>query len=399
MRRQRGIWVGICAAIFAAFAGCAGVFADQVVLTNGHVISGDIIAQDDESLTLDVSDANEARDLRIPQSHIARIETWGHPSSRGPEFVVLPIQGTIGVDTTAHGLKAGLDSVCRLGAGYVIFYIDSDGGSITEVEEMVDAIHTLRDGSVVAFVHKARSAAAVLAMACSKVFVTRDAMIGATTPLQDAFDGTPEDGAAKDPVAMEAKWRKWVTDAGHDDLLLRGMMETDLELFIPSRTYMVTQSASTRGRMIKARNEILTLTAKDAIDCGLAAPGYGFSDVAQQVAGRRCTEASQRPWDAVVRVSRLDKQNTQVAKQTIALDKDGIKKRLKEMDDRIAADFQKLTEVSNTKGFLAGADEINALQDDLQATSGEAYALTSKLIEMQKEEIEAAGRDGESGNQ
>ena len=80
MKRHFVLLAGVLG-ILAGFAYGVGAWGDQVVLSNGHAVSGDIIAQDDKSVTVDLSDATEARTRKILRTQISRIDTWGHPSS------------------------------------------------------------------------------------------------------------------------------------------------------------------------------------------------------------------------------------------------------------------------------------------------------------------------------
>jgi hypothetical protein len=384
MKRHFGLLAGVLG-ILAGFADCVGAWGDQVVLSNGHAVSGDIIAQDDKSVTVDLSDATEARTRKILRTQISRIDTWGHPSSQGPEFIALPVQGIMGVDISAHALKAGIAGAVRLSPKYVILYIDSDGGSLKELEDMVDVIHALPPGiQTVALVHKAYSAAAVLAMACPKIFVTPDAVIGAAVPLQHAMNGMPQDIAAKYVSAIEAKQRNWVTAAGHDDLLLRGMMEMDLEIYIRHVGDTVDVSTSGPGRLVKGENQILTLMANDAVECGLAAGANDFDDVGKQLAKRACSEASQRPWDAVVRVARHDRHqlNVKTAEAKIAPQLIAIVDRAKVLIAQIKADKAKAAQLEADQGAAAGP-AIEVLRRDAQGAAAELKDLQEQFIQLQ----------------
>ncbi len=52
--------------------------ADQIVLQNGYALAGDIIAEDGQSVTVDLSDANRFIVQRILKARIKQVQSWGH---------------------------------------------------------------------------------------------------------------------------------------------------------------------------------------------------------------------------------------------------------------------------------------------------------------------------------
>jgi hypothetical protein len=113
---------------------------------------------------------------------------------------------------------------------------------------------------------------------------------------------------AKFKSIMEAQQRVWVNAAGHDELLLRGMMETDLEIFLShDDAGNPVLNTTGEGKLIKSNDKILTMTEPEAAECGLCRVGGDFADVGKQLAGGAAYEASQRPWDAVIQVARKHK--------------------------------------------------------------------------------------------
>jgi ATP-dependent protease ClpP protease subunit len=354
------------------------------VLQNGRTVAGDLIAEDAQSVTVDLSDASQLIIRRINKTHIKQIESWGHPSRRGPEYVVLPVQGEIGKDVTADALKAGIATAGRLYPRYLVLYIDSDGGNLAELEKMVAALHAVpSDIETVALVHKAYSAAAVLAMSCPKIYLTPDAVIGAAVPFIRGKDGLPEDVNAKLRSAIEAKWRTWISSVGHNDLLVRGMVEMDLEIYLDTDGDRPKLSTSGPGKLLKSNDQILTLTSNEAVECGLARPGKDFADVGQQLASGPCYESSIRPWDAVIRVARKHKHELIVAEAEarIAPEINAIVHRANILADRVAADNDAIARLSAQQGDAA-ANAVAPLQADVDSARAEYSRLRSRYDEL-----------------
>jgi ATP-dependent protease ClpP protease subunit len=313
--------------------------ADQIILQSGRTLDGDVIAEDAQNITIDTSDSFHSVIRRVNKS---LIKTCNRTPHQGQAYVVLPVQGTMGVDISADALKAGIVKAIRLHPRFIILYIDSDGGLISELVAMVDVLGTIpHDIQTVAFVHQGYSAAAVLALACPQIYLTPDAVIGAAVPLLHDANGLPEDVAEKFRSAIEAKQRVWVNAAGHDELLLRGMMEMDLEIFL-SRDEAGNPLLNTAGmgKMIKSRDKILTLTGAEAAECGLGRIGVDFADVGKQLAAGPAYEASQRPWDAVIEVARKHKHKVlrQAALLKIAPEMEELKQRFDVLSAKSASD-------------------------------------------------------------
>lgn len=293
-------------AILVLIANPAAGWADKITLQNGKTYDCDVLAEDANVVTVDLSDSARALFGRIPKTQIV---SWEKSVRVGQPYVVLPVSGTIGVDVTSDGLKSGLARALKLKPKFIVLLINSDGGNIGHLQDMVAELQAVpRDVQIVGFVQRAYSAAAVLAMACPRIFLAPDAVLGAAVPFKRDGAGLPVDLDEKMKSALEAKQRTWVVAAGHDDLLLRGMMESDLEVYLAfdgaGRPVLNTTGP---GKLLKGDDQILTLTAADAADCGLAQIAPDCQTAMAQVAKGAVYEQSRRPGEAVIRVSRRQK--------------------------------------------------------------------------------------------
>ncbi len=176
------------AALLALGTGTAS--GDQIILQSGRTLDGDVIAEDAQNVTIDISDSFHSSIRRVNKSLIKTLNRTPH---QGAAYVVLPVQGVIGIDITADALKAGIVKAVRLQPRYIMLFIESDGGYIAELDKMVDALGTVpREIKIVAVVHKAYSAAAILALTCPQIYLTPDAVIGGTVPY---IEGRKRDSA------------------------------------------------------------------------------------------------------------------------------------------------------------------------------------------------------------
>lgn len=270
--------------------------ADRILLRNGRTLDGDITAETDKTVTLDITGADATHTLRLSK---AQIESYERVPREGPPYVVIPLFGTIGDDVTLEALRAGLAEARAARPRYVVLAINSPGGNVTEMRGMLALLaEASKDLEIIAYVKSGYSAAAVIAMSCRQVFMTPDAAMGAAVPYRMTDNG-PTDVDAKFRSVIEAEMRAAAARGGHDDLLIRGMIELDLEIFLAADKGRPVLRTTGPGRVVKAKGQILTLTAAEAADCGLARVAADMGDLGKQVAGGAWHQATRRTMTAV----------------------------------------------------------------------------------------------------
>jgi hypothetical protein len=201
---------------------------------------------------------------------------------------------------TVEGLAAGLAAAREAKAKYVVLAVDSPGGSVEEMAGIIDLIAgASKDVEIVAYVKNAQSAAAVIAMTCGRVYARADAVIGAAVPFRMTENG-PVDVDAKFRSIIEAKMRAATAHGGHADLLVRGMAEMGLEIYLTEEDGRPVLRTTGPGKRIKSRGQILSLTGKEAEACGLAHVAGDMDEVGRLVAGGAWHEPNRRAWNAVV---------------------------------------------------------------------------------------------------
>lgn len=185
-------------------------------------------------------------------------------------FLLVKVHGTIGGDFTAADMKAALAQARRLKAGAIVLRIDTPGGSVHEAEAIVDLIIENKDLRFIAFVRKALSAGAAITLACKGIYVTDTATIGAAVSYIPGEEDLSDAVAEKFQSAWRAVCRKAADHGGHSSLLAEGMVDRAFSITRRMENGKVVLERDGKGKIVKASGRILTLTAKEAVACGLA---------------------------------------------------------------------------------------------------------------------------------
>ena len=290
MRRSRLAVVACVAVLFSA----AALRGDVIVRTDGTRLSGRIVAETKDAVTLETTSGGISLRQKIARANIRAVE---RPLREGPAYCAVPIVGVIGEDVTARDLEDGIREARKSKPRYIVLVIDSPGGAIDEMNRIVSTIAAHRDLEFVAFVkERAISAAAIIAMACPKIFMTAEAGIGACVPYGIGPDGTPRAVEEKWESAIRAQMRAAARLGGHDELWVRAMTELDAEVAaMPAadgKPMLVSGADAPAGaRVVKKNGQILTVTGLEAAELGLAAGIVGGVDELKLALGHKAWHA------------------------------------------------------------------------------------------------------------
>jgi ClpP protease-like protein len=321
-------WKCALAAVLAAAIETGIARGDHIVFRDGHTLDGTVTDQDAKTMTLQVDGSAATRPQTIDKSTVKSVNGIAHD---GPSYILLPVEGDIGTDISANAFQMGLEQALQMQPQYIVIFINSNGGQLSELSKMEDALAEIPPGvQKIAYVKKAFSAAAVLAMSCQQIYLKPDGVIGAAVPFNITQAGLPADVSAKFHSAVESQQRAWIIQAGHSDLYLRGMMDMNLELYIRQENGQLVLSTAGPGKMIKARNQILAMTAQESVDYGLARIASKMSEIGKQSTGGPWYPESKIPWHTVLDQAAMDKDEI-------------VNNRVAEFDDRIGALSDRLT--------------------------------------------------------
>ena len=193
--------------------------------------------------------------------------------SQKPTYFRIPIKGAIGRFTTAR-VKTLLKQAAKLKPTVVILDLDTPGGSTAQAEEIIDLIIKAKNLRFVAFVHEALSAGAAITLACPEIYMSDTATMGAATSYWASASGMPlvlpPGLAEKSQSHWRAVCRKAAQHGGHASILADAMIDPDFALTMRKENGRIVLKRDGRGKTLKAKGRILTLTPSEAVSCGLA---------------------------------------------------------------------------------------------------------------------------------
>jgi len=266
--------------------------ADSLHLKNGRVLKGRVISKEASQVVFEVHAYGARVSRTFPLSQVDKIvrgDDGDEPSKQlesgsskgkpakpkpsGPKYMVIPIHGTIGLAVTDSVLKQAVNLVKIKKPDIVVLEIDSPGGFLEELTDMLETMKKLKKVRTVAYVKKeALSCAAILTLACKEIVVSPGASIGGAVIYRITPIGTPANINEKMESFYRAEFRNVAEAAGHNPLLVEGMMRTDMALYYTTNSDGFPDvSKSPGGKVLKPRGRILTLDAAQSLKCGLAA--------------------------------------------------------------------------------------------------------------------------------
>ena len=148
---------------------------------------------------------------------------------------VVPIEGEIN-DIVRDSVSRRLDEARKLGAGTVIFEMNTPGGAVSSALEICRLIKGLPDEvRTVAWVKpEAYSAGAMISVACDRIYMSDHGVIGDCAPIMLTPEGVsaPEGtvrAKVESPILQE--FRDSAQRNGYDPLLCRAMVVTEVEVW------------------------------------------------------------------------------------------------------------------------------------------------------------------------
>ncbi|HSG82147.1 MAG TPA: NfeD family protein [Gemmatimonadota bacterium] len=159
----------------------------------------------------------------------------------------IPIDGTIDRGLGPF-VKRALNEAVQSGAQYAILDINTPGGRVDAAWQIVDAIQEAQL-PVYAFVDRALSAGAMIALSTDAIYMRPGATMGAATPVLGGGDKASE----KIVSAMRSEFRALAEARGLDPRIAESMVDETIE--VPG---------------VVAVGQLLTLTADEALSVGYA---------------------------------------------------------------------------------------------------------------------------------
>lgn len=260
--------------IFLVAAQVGPVIGDVVYTRDGGRHEG-VVRQEEDTVFIETADgtvevsADDVLYISVVAPPDPNLDAQTTPDDTGT-YLLVPIQGTIGVDFTAQDMADHIVLARELNPDVVILYVNTGGGSTAHAEAIINLIIENDDLRFVAYVRRALSAGAAITMTCSEIYVEEVATIGAV--LSWSFvDGMPTPTAEKFQSIWRAACRKAAQHGGHNSLLAEAMVDAELELTVRTEDGQILVERNGEGKVLTAQGRLLTLTATEAVECGLAA--------------------------------------------------------------------------------------------------------------------------------
>jgi len=196
------------------------------------------------------------------------------PQGSTPGYYNIFIKGTIGGNCTAERFEEQVSNATKIAPVGVLLHIDTTGGLIDHAEKMVQTIANAKHLHFIAVVDKAVSAGVPIALACKEVYIREGAIIGGAVSYIPDERGLPvqlpEDVAEKMQSVWRAVCRTAAEYGGHSPLIPEAMTDLDFSLTMREENGRVVLERDGSGDLVKAKGKVLTLTASEAVRCGLA---------------------------------------------------------------------------------------------------------------------------------
>lgn len=189
-------------------------------------------------------------------------------------YYVIPISGEIGRIVTREVVEKSFREARLRKADVVVLEINSPGGPFSEVDAILKVLAENLDLPMVAYVKNALAQAAPIALTCREVYVSRSSRIGGAARQ----NGVPEELKGESQNRWAARCRAAVALGRHSPLIAEGLTNREIEVFIAKvdGKPALSSTAPVKGAVpFKRRGQLLALTSKQAVECGLAVAEIG----------------------------------------------------------------------------------------------------------------------------
>lgn len=206
---------------------------------------------------------------------------------RNNNVVVMELVGPILYQIEAEALKNALTEISDQGPMFILLEIDSPGGRIDLAQDICAALITAADNvEVISYVRGGQnggaiSAAAAVALATDKIYMSSDSVIGAATMITWKAESMKEAYGETVGEKFNSAWRARLASLaerkGRPGMLARAMVDKDLEIIEVNengkRLFIEAVNKKPDQELIKTwspKGSLLTLTASEAVQCGFA---------------------------------------------------------------------------------------------------------------------------------
>jgi len=202
----------------------------------------------------------------------------------GPKAWLIRLSGAI---NPAYGeaVKRKINQARSEGAKLIILELDTPGGGVSETTELSDFIFRQEDIRIVAYVNtKAYSGGTMVALACDEIYIDASTgMMGDVQPITP----TGQEIGEKFQSPIRKTMENYAERRGYPTALVQSMVTKELKVFEvryaddPKAQYVTgetlehmpeaeRQKFKEQPKLVVREGELLTLSAKDAVEYGFA---------------------------------------------------------------------------------------------------------------------------------
>lgn len=208
---------------------------------------------------------------------------------RRNEVVVIPLKDEIALECETKVLVEALEASANHGPMFILIEIDTPGGRADLTKQICTAITKIGNSPTVAFVcggkyGGAYSAGALISLACNRIYMANGTAIGAATSIIISDSGITDAKALfgetvgeKFMSADRAYIATLAEKRGRPGLLAKAMVDKDVEVIEVTEdgnSLFVAPENKKRSQTVKhvwsKKGSLLTLTADEAVGCGMA---------------------------------------------------------------------------------------------------------------------------------
>ena len=284
--RMKKLQVKILAASLVLLAFGLACFADT--FTNrqtGEVLHGYIAGQSENGETIISTKEKGQVGLNLAQWQIVTDRL-----GRNNKVIILTIDDEIELEIETQTLEREIAKLSNEGPLFILLEIDTPGGRSDLTLRICGAITQAKNCPTVAFVKGGKyggalSAGAAVALACDKIYMADNTVIGAATAITFSETGHPE--SLKEAFGEEvgekfaSAWRAYFASLAEQNhrpgLLARAMVDRNTEVVevaeADKRLFIDPVNKKPQQRLVHTwskKGSLLTLTAAEAVECMIA---------------------------------------------------------------------------------------------------------------------------------
>ena len=155
---------------------------------------------------------------------------------------VVQVDGVINAGMS-HRIQRAIDDAHANGAHVLLLEIKTDGGVVDDANDIKDALRT-SGLTTIAYVDRAWSAGALIALSCDKIYMAPESSMGAAEPVLIGGGGTTQPAGEKAISAVKAEFQSLAEAHHRDPQIAAAMVDPSLDLpGVKSKGHLLTLSA------------------------------------------------------------------------------------------------------------------------------------------------------------